>query len=212
MSLTVHNESDYTPCPAGNHAAICYAVIDLGKQHNDAFTHEGAAIAASDKPQILIMWEVPSERVEIDGENKPAGISKFYNAFWGERASLRIHLEAWRGRPFNGDEIDAFNVGNLLGKACMVNVIHTEKGKAKVAGIAAWPKGMEKPRPENEQILFDLENYDQVIFDKISEGIQNIIKKSPEWQALNQPVSGFRSAPVDNAEMPPGFEDDDIPF
>jgi len=213
MGLTVKNEGgDYTPCPAGNHAAICYAVIDLGTQHQDAFTWEGAPIAASDKPQILILWEAPGERVEIDGESRPAGISKFYNAFWGERASLRIHLEAWRGRPFTGDEIQAFNVGNLLGKPCMVNVIHTERGKAKVAGVAAWPKGMTPPTAENEQILFDLENYDQATFDKISEGIQNIIKKSPEWQAQNQPVQGFRQPEPAGADVGDGWTDDDIPF
>ncbi len=210
MSLTVKNEGDYTPCPAGNHAAICYAVIDLGTQHQDQFVWEGKSIEASDRPQILIMWEIAGERIEIDGVDKPASISKFYNAFWGERASLRIHLEAWRGRPFTGDEIDAFNVGNLLGKPCMVNVIHTDKGKAKVAGIAAWPKGMTTPTPENEPLLFDLENHDQGTFDKISEGIQNIIKKSPEWQAQNQPVLGFRQT---ENPVPDDFEDNSsIPF
>ena len=131
MSLTVKNEGgDFTPCPAGNHLAICYAVIDLGTQHQDAFVWEGKSIEESNKPQILIMWEIPAELVEIDGEQQPAVISKFYNAFFSDRAALRIHLEAWRGRAFTEEELCGFNIGNLLGKACMVNVIHTDKGKA----------------------------------------------------------------------------------
>jgi len=222
MTLTVKNEGgDFTPCPPGNHLAICTHVIDLGTQHQDAFTWEGKPIAESNKPQILIMWEIPAELIDIDGEMKPAGISKFYNAFFSERASLRIHLEAWRGRPFSEEELNGFNIGNLLGKPCMVNVVHSDKGKAKVAGIAAIPKGLTVPEQTNPSILFDLSEYDQAVFDEIPEGIQNIIKRSPEWQAQNQPAQGFRNSPTDNAphgqapDDPPGFEDDDlssIPF
>ena len=209
MTLTVKNEGgDFTPCAAGNHIGLCYSVIDLGTQHQDAFTWEGKPIAESNKPKILIMWEIPAEQVEIDGEMKPVVISKFYNAFFSDRASLRIHLEAWRGKGFTEEELSGFNIGNLLGKACMVNVVHKD-GKAKVAGIAAMPKGMPVPEQTNESILFDLDNYDQATFDKISEGIQNIIKRSPEWQAQNQPAQGFRNT---ENPAPETFDDDDIPF
>ena len=210
MSLTVKEEGgNFVQCPAGNHVSRCYAVIDLGTQHQDAFTWEGAPIAASDKPQGLIMWECPNELVEIEGEMKPAGISKFYNMFFTDRASLRIHLENWRGKNFTKEELDGFYIGNLIGKPCMVNVVHTDKGKAKVAGIAALPKGIEVPPQVNDSILFDLGDYNQETFDKISEGIQNIIKKSPEWQALNQPAQGFRQT---ENPAPEGFEDDPCPF
>lgn len=210
MSLTVKEEGgSFVQCPAGNHLAICYGVIDLGTQHQDAFTWEGTPISASDKPQILIMWECPAELVEIEDEMKPAGISKFYNAFFTERASLRIHLEAWRGKPFTAEELAGFNVSKLLGKPCMVNVVHSDKGKAKVAGIAAMPKGLEAPAQTNDSILFDLGDYDSVVFESISEGIQNIIKRSPEWQAINAPTEGFRQT---ENPVPDGFEDDSIPF
>ena len=211
MGLTMKNEGgDFTPCPAGNHLGICYGVYDLGTQHNDAFVWEGKPIAASDKPQVLIMWEIPAELVEIEGEMKPAVISKFYNAFFSDRATLRIHLEAWRGRAFSEEELCGFNIANLLDKPCMVNVVHTDAGKSKVAGIAALPKGLTLPEQTNPSVFFDMDNYDQAVFDSISEGIQNIIKKSPEWQALNQPVQGFRDTPP--ATEPPDFADDDIPF
>ena len=211
MGLVMKEEASFVQCPAGTHMAICYAVIDLGTQHNDAFSWEGKPIAESDKPQILIMWEIPAELVEIEGEMKPAGISKFYNAFFSDRASLRIHLEAWRGKPFTQEELEGFNIANLIGKPCMLNVIHNDKGKAKIAGVAAMPKGMTVPEQTNESIMFDLSNYDQAIFDSISDGIKTIIQKSPEWQALNQPAQGFRET-----ENPgTGFEDDgldSIPF
>jgi len=213
----------FTPCPPGNHIGVCYAIIDLGVQHQDAFVWEGAPVAESDKPQILIIWEIPAEQVEIDGEMKPAVISGFYNAFFSDRAKLRQHLEAWRGRPFSEAELMGFDLSNVLGKGCMINVTHTPAGKAKITGIAAMPKGMKAPEPTNTMIDFSLKNYDQAVFDSISEGIQNIIKRSPEWQQLNQPAQGFRDAPMESYrpdspvtaqdhDTPPDFDDDDIPF
>ena len=214
MSLTMKEEAgDFTPAPAGNHVAICYAVIDLGTQHNDAFNYEGKAIPASDKPQVLIQWELPNEQVEIDGESKPASVSCFYNAYFYENAKLRKHLEAWRTRAFTQEELLGFDISALLGKPCMVSVVHTDKGKAKVSGVAAMPKGMNVPDVTNTMMSFDLDNYDQAVFDAVSEGIQNIIKKSPEWQALNKPAEGFRDTAAEQGhDQAPDFADDDIPF
>ena len=209
MSLTMKDTGgSFTPCPAGNHLAVCYAVLDLGTQHSDAFTWEGKTIPESTRPQVLIMWEIPAEIVEIDGEDKPAVISKFYNAFFNDKATLRQHLEAWRGRQFTEEELNGFNVMNVLGKGCMINVVHDAKGKAKISGIAALPKGIEAPEATNPLVTIDFDDFNQETFDELSEGLQNIIKKSPEWQAMNQPAQGFRSQP----EEAPDFEDDDIPF
>lgn len=208
MSLTMKDQGGtFTPCPAGNHIGVCYAVIDLGTQHSEAFTWEGKAIPESTRPQVLLMWEIPGETVTIEGEEKPAVISKFYNAFFNDKAALRQHLEAWRGRQFTEEELCGFNINNVLGKGCMINVVHDQKGKAKIAGIAALPKGITAPKPTNQVVWIDLDDFNQLKFDSLSEGIQNIIKKSPEWQAMQEPKrEGFRD------HTPPDFEDDDIPF
>ena len=42
----------------------------------------------------------------------------------GEKANLRKDLESWRGKAFTDDEAKAFDVTNLMGKACMINIIH----------------------------------------------------------------------------------------
>ena len=210
MGLTMKEEvSDFTPAPAGNHVGVCFAVIDIGTQHSEAFIFDGKSIPASDKPQIIIMWELPHEQVEIDGEMKPASVSCWYNAYFYDKSKLRLHLEAWRTRVFTPEELQGFNISALLNKPCMINVLHTEKGKAKVSGIAPMPKGMTAPEVTNTLISFDMDNYDQAVFDSLSEGIQNIIKKSPEWQALNQPAQGFRDT---ENPAPEGFDYDPCPF
>ena len=213
MGLTVKDDGGtFTPAPKGNHVAICYGVIDLGTQHSDAFVWEGKAVPASDQKTILMMWELPMELIDIEGEMKPAMVSNFYNASFNEKANLRLHLEAWRSRTFSEEELCGFNIVNVLGKPCMVSIVHKENGKAKVAGVAAMVKGMNVPEVTNTLISFDMDIYSKDVFESLSEGIQNIIKKSPEWLALNQPAQGFRGdeCPKDMG----GFTDDgmDIPF
>lgn len=209
MSLTMKNEGgDYTPAPAGNHMSICTGVIDLGTQHNDAFTYDNKSIPASDKPQVLITWELPLELIDIEGEQKPAGISNFYNASFNEKAKLRQHLESWRGVEFSEEELCGFDIANVLGKPCMLNIIHNDKGRAKITSVSGIPKGMNVPEMVAKPIHFDFDNYDQTVFDSISEGIQGIIKKSPEYQALND--AGTNESPGYGES--PDFTDDDIPF
>ena len=229
MSLTVKSDGDFTPCVAGNHVGTCYSVIDLGLQHNPAWIgSDGTHMPESDKHQILITWEIPAEMVETDEGEKPSVISNFYTASFHEKANLLKHLEAWRGRAFTQDELAGFNIGKVLGKACMINVVHTDKGKARISGIAALPKGFAVPPQINDSIMFDLSDYDQAVFDSISEGIQNIIKRSPEWKAINEvhgfrqdddfetagPDAGFSNDPAgDNADPPPWPDDgQEIPF
>ena len=221
MSLTMKNDGgNFTPAPAGNHIATCISVIDLGTQHNDAFTYQDKHVPASDRPQIMLIWELPTEMVEFEGKQAPATISKFYNASFNEKATLRLHLEAWRTREFSEEELCGFNIANLLNKPCMLNVIHNDAGKAKIAGVAAMPKGVPVPDPHHPLIMFDLDEYDDAVFNGISEGIKKIIMKSPEWQAMNgQKPTGFREnhgpsndVAGDNAAEPDGFTDDMIPF
>ncbi len=215
MTLIAKNDGgDFTPAPAGNHVARCYSVLDLGTQHSDAFTWEGSAIPESDRPQILMIWELPNETIEVEGVMQPVVTSHFYNMFFNDKARLRKDLESWRGRQFTQEELQGFDISNVIGKPCMLNITHNERGKAKITSVAAMPKGMEAPAQVNESLLFTLDNYDQATFDRISDGIQNIIKKSPEWQAINAPNEGFRATGSADPTNPtdPGFDDDSIPF
>ncbi len=69
--------------------------------------------------------------------------------------------------------------------------------------------GVNVPEMANEPIHFDFDKYDQAVFNSLSDGIQGIVKKSPEWQAINAPDSGFREEGPDEGDR---FMDDDIPF
>jgi hypothetical protein len=131
---------DFKPIPEGAYIATCVRLIDLGTQIT---TFQGA-----DKLQrkVLIAWEVPDEMVEYDGETRPALIMQRYTASLSDKANLRQHLEAWRGRRFTDDELRGFDLKNVLGKPCQIQVLHSEDGAyANIAAIMALPKGLPAP-------------------------------------------------------------------
>src|SRR3990167_2490369 len=73
-----------------------------------------------------------------------------------EKANLRKHLEAWRGKKFTKEELDGFDVEKLLGVNCQLQVIHnlSDNGGtfANVQAIVPLGKGMVKIRPSEDYV------------------------------------------------------------
>jgi len=102
------------------HKAICYGVYDLGTQFNETFGNKNH--------KVLLQWELPEARIDIqkDGEdlNLPRAQSKIYTLSLHEKANLRKDLESWRGKSFTATELEGFDLKNLLGVDCQLQVIH----------------------------------------------------------------------------------------
>ena len=170
---------DFTPPPAGTHVARCVRVLDIGTHSSE---YQGQK---STKRQSVVSWELPSELIqggEYDGQ--PYIVSKFYTASLNEKANLRKDLENWRGRAFTDRELDGFDPRNILGIPCLVTVVHNDKGRAKVTGVTSVPKGMQVPAQVNPTIFFDLDTFDQKVFDALPKGFKKMIEESPEYQAI----------------------------
>jgi hypothetical protein len=86
----------------------------------------------------------------------------------------------------------------------MVSVIHNDKGKARVSGIMALPKGMHVPPQINPSVYFSLEEFDDKVFESLSDGYKKLIAASPEYQSLKDSTAKTGSKFDDMA--------DDIPF
>ena len=197
---------------AGNHLAICYSIVDLGTQE---LTFEGNS---KDVHRVRIVWELPKERIEINGEDLPRAIGKEYTLSLHKKSALRQHLESWRAKVFTRAELDGFKVNNILGKSCMLNIIHDtyqNEDYAKISSISPLMKGMIPTEPENPIISFYIQNDG---FDNIPEGIPDWMKdkiyKSLEYEAwtTQRPASNENDqAPVEDGD--PGYNpEDDIPF
>ena len=202
--------SDFKLPPAGSFVARLYRIIDIGTQTTEWMGKKKM------QRKIITMFELHGE--DNDGqplqtaEGKPLIVSKRYTLSLDEKATLRKDLEAWRGKAFTQEELDGFNLEVLLGKCCMVNVTHsTYDGKeyANIANISQVPAALKKlgePVGVNELMIFTLDPFDQGKFDKLSEGMQGVIKKSAEYRNTFEP----NSPPVISAG---GDElDDSIPF
>lgn len=182
MSLTLSSDGggNYELTPAGTHVATCYRIIDLGTQKTNWQGQEKA------QSKVLIAWELAHEKM---ADGRPFTISKRYTASLHEKAGLRKDLQAWRGRPFNDDELAAFNISKLLGVPCQLGVAHvTKDGKtyANITAILGVSKGTQVPPLVNEKVHFDLDpkHFDKAVYDKLSDGLRATIAMAPEFIAL----------------------------
>lgn len=192
---------DFQQAPEGSHVARCIKLIDLGTQKGE---YQGKPII---REQVVIQWELPTETIDTDDGPKPMIVSKFYTNSLSEKANLRADLESWRGRQFTPEELDGFDLEKILGAPALVNVIHNDKGKARIKGVMSLPKGMTCPPAHNKPAAFWIDPWDDNAFAALPEGFQKIIQQSAEWADLNSTGRPRSSAPAKGGEV-----EEDIPF
>ncbi len=208
MALMAKSEGggSYPPIPAGLHHAICSAVYDLGTQYNQTFNKSSR--------QVLVQWELPEVRIEIDGKSLPKATSKKYTLSLHEKANLRKDLESWRGKTFTDKELEGFDVLKLIGANCLIQIIHHKKDAnvyARITAILPLQKGTEKRQAENPLRTFSLED-DADLPEGTPDWIREIIEASEEWQERNNP-SGDNHSPDDFEQVPTSaYDDSEIPF
>ncbi|CAB4178861.1 hypothetical protein UFOVP1022_15 [uncultured Caudovirales phage] len=205
-----NSQSDFKLPPAGSFMARLYRIIDIGTQTTEWMGKRKM------QRKIIAMFELHGEDNEGKPlqtlEGKPLIVSKRYTLSLDEKATLRKDLEAWRGKAFTQEELDGFNLEVLLGKCCMVSITHSSyEGKeyANISSISQIPSALKKlgePKGVNELMIFTLNPFDQSKFEKLSEGMQGVIKKSSEYRNTFEPNSG----PITSSSLE--AMDDDIPF
>lgn len=204
MKWTDTGSGDFEQAPIGTHVARCVKLIDIGTQRGE---YQGKATM---KRQVIIGFELPNELMsEGDYAGKPFTVSRFYTASLSEKANLRKDLANWRGRDFTQEELLGFDSKNILDKPCMLSLTSNDKGKTRITGIMALPKGTPVTNRINDIVYLSLEpgEFDLAVFEKLSDGYKKLIKASPEYTELVKPAA----AP---AKSKGHFDDmeDDIPF
>lgn len=188
---------DYKLPPPGAHLAICYVVADLGLQDSGAY---GA------KRKLAFRFELPNERniYTKDGHevNAPMSVGAMQNASMSKKSNLRPMLEGWRGKVFTDEEAADFDVRSVLGKPCMLSIIHeTRNGNtyANINAVMPVPKGTPQLHPENPLVYYGPEDKTQLA--KLPKSLQDRIAKALPEPTVQEPTDGL-----------PPFEDDEIPF
>lgn len=199
--MPVAKQGKHTPpIPAGVYHAICVGVIDVGTPSQPIGNFPA-------RRKVKITWELPHERIQMERDGKgvdlPRVISKDYTLSTDKKANLRHDLEAWRGRPFTADEVKEFEVANVIGANCQINVVHKpsadgSKVYANVSTIMPLPKGGEKLKPESPTIVFDIPESLPVTFPQgLPDWIKNQIMASEEYQELTNPQRSVSAGPTD---------------
>ena len=218
MSLIVEDTGgNFEKCPSGMHLARCYRIIDLGTQKSEYMGQTKYL------RKVMLGWEIHG--MNDDGspikmqDGRPFSIFKNYTMSWSEKANLRLDLQSWRGKPFTQEELRRFDLKNVLGAWCMVNVIERpakegNKMYTNVSGVTPVPAMIKQnglPVAVNKNELFSISEPDMEMFNAFSDNLKLKISSSPEWEKLNKPQASTPAAA--GAPGKPAFdEDDDIPF
>jgi len=190
--------------PAGNYLARCYQMIEIGTVREIILGEEKVS------KKVRIGWELPTEKRVFNEEKgeQPFVISKEFTLSMHEKSSLRGMLKSWRGKDFTEDEAKAFDITNLIGKPCMINIIHKPSKKdpsrhyEEISGITPVPKGIEVPEQINQTFCLSYDGFDQDIFESLPDLIKDKMKGSVEYAAMKQP----------NARDLNNVHNDDLPF
>lgn len=193
MSLNVSDNggATYAPIPEDTYIAVCYGVIDLGMQYNERY--------GNSSNKVMLLWELPD--LQEEGQDLPRTFSQKYTASLNSKSALRRDLAAWRGRDFTDRELEAFDLRNILGVPCLLQIIHKESNGriyANLASITKLPKSMSAPRAQHELMSFDLDEDPIEDLAKVPKWIVDIIKESETFKArLDAEHGRSRRQPVD---------------
>lgn len=211
MKYPAKSKGDFKIPPAGNHVAICNMIVDLGIQ-------PGRGMYPTPRPEVYIRFELCDEIISYlhNGVPKeaPMTVGGTYTASMNEKANLRKMVEGWQGKFKSDGDAENFEFKTLLGKKCLLNVVHKDSGGktyANIHGASPLPKGMKHDGSQaNASIFYSLESPDAKMLSFV-----------PEWlrTKIAERITDTDEHPNDHEPpLDPGMtvgdkvQDDDIPF
>jgi hypothetical protein len=196
-------KKEFKIAPVGSHLARLYRIIDLGTQTSEYMGQTKML------RKVKFFWELHGDDLKTD-DGKPLIQTRNYTLSLGDKASLRKDLESWRGKSFTDDELRGFDISKLLDKWCMVTVQHRTANNGNVyadaVAITPVPAIVQKagvPQGVNPCVLFDLQRFDQEVFDSLSQGLKDQIMQSAEMRNKKDVNKMLQEAAI---------VDDDVPF
>lgn len=193
----------------GTYPARPVQIIDLGQQVQTDFqtgepkTYDDGNIVV--KPEVFINFEFPTERVTVNDEDRPRWTGKQYVLSAHEKAALTQLMTA--AAP------GSTNVSDALGKPVTVTIGSTSGGNAKITNVAPIMKGMTVPELENPTAVFDFDEPDMEVFNKLPEWIRNRIQTAENFSGSSlSKLIGQDKAEEASAGAVPEFDDSDEPF
>lgn len=194
---------DFELVPEGVHNAVCTKIIDLGMQES---TYNGVT---SLKRKVLIEWEIDGEKRK-DGE--PFLVAARYTLSLGKNSQLRKVLQGWRGKAFTKEELAGFDLEKVLGAPCQIQIVHNDASNgntyANVENVMPLGKGVARPSPSGETLIYSCDAPDRSVLEKLSEKLGDIVTTGQFRLQQEKPGTQQKAA---NAPADDDLEDE-IPF
>lgn len=177
---------DFAICPEGVHVARLFKIIYIGTVENE---YNGQKYWA---PMVKLHWELPNEPLKYkdkDGKEVESvfTISKELTLSMSGKANLRKLVEGMLGKSMTDDEAFEFDIDDLMGKTCMLNIIHKkskdgEKTFAVINSAMPLMKGVEVPEQVFSPKIINVMTCDESDIDELYEKLRDKMKSSKEWQ------------------------------
>jgi hypothetical protein len=206
------NRSKFPPVEVGLHNAVCVSIYHCGHITNQEFNKT--------QDKIVLMFELPElPRLEWEKDGKkesmPRALAREFTYSMHEKGNLRPIIEGWRGKKMTEEEAKKFNIMAVLGKPCMVQVMHDGEGedaRASVKVVLPPPKGavIQAATKPLAWSVTDLEKPELPA--GMAKWIANKVTQSQEWAELTKRISNQQAEqPTERIADAPA-SDDDIPF
>lgn len=168
------------PVEPGVYMAVCVGVVDLGEQYSEMYK--------SYSNKVKFVWALPSETIEIEGKTEERQLSREFSIATKKNSKLRTFLGGWNGKNYSDEEFVELDLFDQIGKACQLNVVLNDTGEyANVDSIIPLPKGFPAPVSKTEFFTWDMDAWDDAVFEKLPAWTQEQIKKSTQYQKDHAP-------------------------
>lgn len=163
------------PVEPGVYMAVCVGVVDLGEQYSEKYK--------SFSNKVKFVWALPGETIEIDGKVEERQLSREFTIATKKTGNLRTFLCSWNGRNYSDEEFGELDLFDQVGKACQLNVVLNDTGEyANVEAAIPIPKGFPAPTCKTAFFTWDMDQWDDAVFEKLPAWTQERIKKSTRYQ------------------------------
>ena len=187
------NNREFELVPAGVHDCRCAIICDLG-------------IVASEMygPKHKLYWAFELLGQQMTTDERPFKVGRMLNITMHPESTMRQALEQWRGQTYSSEDIakmnGSFDIEQLLGMPCRVNVMHEQRGEGadkhfapKISAI--MPGDNTFPALESDPIFFD---WDMKNADQHAELL-------PDWlkEKMGQKPGDHSTPPTQSLKAPP---------
>lgn len=211
MSMIVKSEGNTSieRLEDGVYTAVSSMLVDLGKQVSEKYK--------TSSRRCIIVWQILNEFIEVNGEQLPRVMSKEYTMSLQEKSNLRKDLQAWRGKQFTQEELDGFDLNQIINRGCQLQILNTEnngKTYTNIVSIMSLPKGTEI-NPIEKTLIFDMENKETWNrYLELPKWMQDRIKQSENFSVngFNNYVEEYEKMQNELTDRDVAIPKDDLPF